>query len=326
MKRRAFIAALGATVAWPRVAWSDDKRPVVGYLSLFSSGDDVKSLAAFLKGLGESGFVEGRNVVIEYRWAEGRAQQMDELAADLVRRQVAVIATPEAGTPGARAAKKATSTTPIVFVVGGDPVALGLVPSLSRPDGNLTGITTTASSLTAKRIQFARELAPTATRIVTLINPTGPVSIQFGEALQRAAADFPGPVLALSARSPTEIDTAFARLDDAVSSVFISSPDNQFASWRTPIIALAARHRLPCVFEVPSYVREGGLSSYGTDAYESFRQSGVYVGRILNGEKPADLPVKQTDKFIVAVNLRTAAALGLEIPPMILAAADEVIE
>src|SRR5947209_9607794 len=168
MKRRAFIAALGVTVAWPRLVRSDDRRPVIGYLSLLSSGDDVKSLTAFRKGLGETGFIEGRNVDVEYRWAQGRPERMDELAADLVRREVAVIATTEAGTPGARAAKKATSTKPIVFVVGGDPVALGLVPSLSRPDGNLTGITTTASTLTAKRLQFARELAPKATRIVTL--------------------------------------------------------------------------------------------------------------------------------------------------------------
>jgi putative tryptophan/tyrosine transport system substrate-binding protein len=325
MRRREFIVGLGAAAAWPHFARAQEKKPVIGYLHVGSRAENAKRLAAFWKGLGETGFVEGQNVDIEYRWAEGHADRLESLAADLVRRDVAVIATP-AVTAAAVAAKKATSVIPIVFASGADPVAVGLVASLSHPGGNATGVTTMNASLAAKRFQIARELAPNATRLFTLVNPTSPLTGPFLEGLQRAATNSGARVDVLSASTPEEIDAVFASLPDAAGSVFISSPDSQFFNWRAQIVSLVMRRRLTSLFDVPDYVEAGGLASYGNDFLDLIRVSGIYVGRILKGEKPADLPVVQAEKFVFAVNLKSAAALGVEIPPTLLAAADEIIE
>ena len=297
--------------------WAQDKTPVIGFLHIGSPAENGKRLAAFLKGLREEGFVEGQNVAIEYRWAEGRADKLEELAADLARRRVSVIVTP-AVTAAAVAAKRATSDIPIVFAVGTDPVALGLVASLSHPGGNATGVTSLNASLAPKRLQLARELNPKATRYFTLINPTSPLSIPFLAGLQAAAANFGVRVDVLRARSAEEIDAAFASLPETSDAVFMSSPDALLYSLRPRILALVARHALPSVFDVPEYVEEGGLVSYGNDFIDAIRQSGVYVGRILKGEKPADLPVVQAEKFVLAINLKTAAALGIDIPTAVL--------
>jgi putative ABC transport system substrate-binding protein len=326
MRRREFIAGLCAVAsAAPQVAGAQDKMPVIGFLHVGSRAENTKRIAAFLKGLGETGFVEGRNVAIEYRWAEGHADRLESLAADLVERQVAVIVTP-AVTAAAVAAKKVTNTIPIVFAVGSDPVELGLVASLSHPGGNATGVTSLNASLAAKRLQLARELAPKTTRCFTLINPTSPLGGPFVEGLQGAAASFGVRVDVLHARSQEEIDAGFASLPPASDAVFISSPDALFYSWRQQIVALVARHALPSVFDVPEYVETGGLASYGNDFIDAIRQAGVYAGRILKGEKPADLPVVQAEKFVLAINLNAAKTLGIDIPNSVLAAADQVIE
>jgi putative tryptophan/tyrosine transport system substrate-binding protein len=326
MRRREFIAGLGAIAsAWPPIASAQDKMPVIGFLHVGSPAENAKRLDAFWKSLGDAGFVEGRNVLIEYRWAEGHTDRLDGLAADLVRRQVTVIVT-VAVTAAAVAAKKATNTIPIVFAVGTDPVALGLVASLSHPGGNATGVTSLNASLAAKRLELARELAPKATRFFTLINPSSPLSEPFLEGLEGAATGLGLQVDVLRAHSEEEIDAAFASLPKGPGGVFISSPDALFYSWRTQLLALLARHALPSVFDVPEYVEGGGLASYGNDFMDAIRLAGGYVGRILKGEKPADLPVVQAQKFVLAINLTTAKALGIDIPTTLLAAADEVIE
>jgi len=326
MRRREFIAGLCAVAsAKPGIAGAQDKIPVIGFLHVGSRAENTKRIAAFLKGLGEAGFVEGRNLAIEYRWAEGHADRLESLAADLVKRQVAVIVTP-AVTAAAVAAKKVTNAVPIVFAVGSDPVALGLVASLSHPGGNATGVTSLNASLAAKRLQLARELAPKATRFFTLINPGSPLGGPFSESLKGAAMSSGVRVDVFLARSQEEIDAGFASLPPGPDAAFISCPDALFYSWREQIVALVARHALPSVFDVPEYVETGGLASYGNDFIDAIRQAGVYAGRILNGEKPADLPVVQAEKFVLAINLNTAKTLGIDIPNSVLAAADEVIE
>jgi putative ABC transport system substrate-binding protein len=325
MRRRDFIAGLCAIASVERRARAEDKLPVIGFLHVGSLAENRKRIAAFLRGLSETGYIEGQNVAIEYRWAEGHTDRLESLAADLVRRQVAVIVTP-AVTAAAIAARKATSAIPIVFAVGTDPVALGLVASLSHPGGNATGVTSLNASLAAKRVQLARELSPNATRVFTLINPASPLSAPFLEGLQRAAPGFGVRVDVFRASSKEEIDAAFASLPAATGGVFISSPDALFYSWREQIVALVARHALPSVFDVPEYVETGGLASYGNDFMDAIRQAGGYVGRILKGEKPADLPVVQAEKFVLAINLNAAKTLGIDIPNAVLAAADEVIE
>ena len=299
--------------------------PVVGFLHSGSRAESAQRLDAFLKGLKEAGFVEGENVAIEYRWAEGQADQLEGLASELVRRQVAVIATP-AATAAAVAAKKATDAIPIVFAVGSDPVALGLVASLSRPGGNATGVTSLNANLGAKRLAMMRELAPQATRFVTLINPTSPMSATFLNNLQAGAQNLGVRVDVLRASSESEIDAAFASLTQQPGGAFISSPD-AFSivaapkSWGS-FSAMRCLRFSTC----PNTSRPARLASYGNDFMDAIRLSGDYVGRILKGEKPADLPVVQAEKFLLAINLKTAAVLGLEIPPTVLAAADEVIE
>ena len=299
--------------------------PVIGFLHAGSREETAQRLAAFLKGLKEEGFVEGENVDIEYRWADGQADQLESLASDLVRRQVAVIATP-AATAAAVAAKKATAAIPIVFAVGSDPVALGLVASLSRPGGNATGVTSIERE---SRRQAARHDARVGAAGDALRHPDKPDLADERNVLdnlQAGAASLGVRVDVLRASSESEIDAAFASLPQEAGGVFISSPDAFFYSRREKIVALVQRHALPSLFDVPEYVEVGALASYGNDFIDAIRMSGGYVGRILKGEKPADLPVIQAEKFVFAINLKTAAALGLEIPATLLAAAEEVIE
>jgi putative ABC transport system substrate-binding protein len=324
MRRRDLTTFLGAAAAWPLAARAQQpSMPVVGFL--FSGGPpNANTLTALAKGLGEMGFVEGRNVTIELH---GTAQYdlFPALAAELVRRQVAVIFV--WGTANsALAAKAATSSIPIVFANGSDPVKSGIVKSLSRPGGNVTGVTFYNSGLVAKRLEMLRELVPKARTIGFLTNPT----IQTSDANladMRAAIDvLGGRLLVLNASHAGEIDTAFARAAGQAADALLVGPDPTFTSRREQIIGLAARHRLPANYFRKIFCDDGGLSSYGTDFAESERQAGVYIGRILKGEKPADLPVQQPDKYEIIINLKTARTLGLTVPPALIVRANEVIE
>jgi putative ABC transport system substrate-binding protein len=283
-------------------------------------------LAAFREGLGETGYVEGHNVSIEYRWAEGQYGRLRELAADLIRRDVSVIVTPLSG-PAALAAKATTSTIPIVFSVGEDPVRLGLVASLSRPGGNATGINFFSTEVTAKRLALLRELLPKAARIGVLVNPTNVETTERAVKDVNAAADALGlQIQVLNASDGDEIDAAFTTLVTDRADALLVGPDAFFVSRRVQIVILAARHMLPAIYTIPDYAEAGGLISYGTDVTDALRQQGVYVGRILKGAKPTDLPVIQSTKFELVINLRTAKAFGLEVPATLLSRADEVIE
>ena len=329
MRRREFIAGLGGAVAWPMVARAQQPAmPVVGVLDAgaTASVDREQYLAPFLKGLAEAGYMEGRNVVLEYRSADGHYDRLPGLAADLVRRRVNVIAVPS-GTPAALAAKEATSTIPIVFGVGDDPVKLGLVASLARPGGNATGFNFVIGELLAKRLGVLHELVPGAGRVALLVNPA---DAQRTDSVVRdvdaAAHNIGLQVRVLNASTIDEIDEAFATLVRGRADALLVSPDGFFNRRRVQLAVLAARHAIPAVYGVRDYVQAGGLMSYGTSLAESRYQVGTYAGRILNGTKPADLPVLQPTKFELAINLSTAKALGLTIPPTLLARADEVIE
>jgi ABC-type uncharacterized transport system substrate-binding protein len=326
VNRRSFITLLGAAAAWPLAARAQQPAiPVVGYLHSSSPEMWVSYVAAFRQGLSETGFVEGRNMAIEFRWAAGRVDRLPELAADLVRRRVAVIATP-ANTPAALAAKAATATIPIVFAVGSDPVAMGLVASLNRPGGNATGINFQTVELVAKRLGLLRELAPQATRFVALVNPQTAFTDAVVKELQASAATLGLSVEILHASTNSEIDAAFASFAQRPGSALIISPDAFFTSRRAQLVTLAARHALPTVFSQREFAEIGGLVSYAPSFATVFQQTGIYVGRVLKGEKPAELPVLQPTKFELVVNLTTAKALGIRIPDNLLALADEVIE
>jgi putative ABC transport system substrate-binding protein len=327
MRRREFITLLGgAAVAWPVGARAQRAvMPVIGFLHAGSPEPNVNLVAAFRKGLGEVGFVEGQNLAIEFRWAAGEDARLQGMAADLVRRRVAVIVTP-ASTPAALAAKTITTTIPIVFTTGGDPVALGLVASLNRPGGNATGVTFLTVELTAKRLGLLRELVPRAARIFALANR----NYAFGETtatnLTAAAATLGLHIEVVHAGTVREIDEAFATMTRDRADALLITGDPLFFSRRAQIVTLATRHGLPTVFAVREFVQAGGLLSYGPDFPDTYRQAGVYTGRVLKGEKPADLPVEQPTKFDFVINLTTAKALGLAVPDKLLALADEVIE
>ena len=326
--RRELLAALGGAVAaWPLAAHAQQPAmPVIGFLGVTFAHEQPQWLAAFRQGLHETGFIEGENVLIEYRWAEGQYNRLPELASDLIRRRVSVIVTSPSA-PAALAVKAATMTIPIVFSVGEDPVKLGLVASLSRPDGNATGNNFFVVELTAKRLGLLRELLPKAARIGLLVNP-GNVG-NTARVLKDAEATAPAiglQIQVLNANNSDEIDAAFATLVSDRADALLLGPDAFFNSRRVQIAILAARHMVPAVYTVRDYVEAGGLMSYGTDLTNSVRQQGVYAGRILRGTKPADLPVVQSTKFELVINLRTAKALGLEVLPALLARADEVIE
>jgi putative tryptophan/tyrosine transport system substrate-binding protein len=328
VRRREFIGLLGGVaVAWPLAARAQQPTmPLLGVLDSGSADKNEQYLAPFWQGLSEAGYVEGQNVAAEYRWADGRYDRLPGLAADLVRRQVNVIAVPSS-TPAALAAKAATSTTPIVFGVGDDPVKLGLVASLARPGGNATGINFFIGELVAKRLGLLRELLPRAARIAVLVNPTDVVRTEaVARDVEAAARDIGLQVQFFNASTIREIDAAFAILvRDRPDAIFIS-PDSFFNRRRVHLAIFAASYAIPAAYGVRDYAEAGGLISYGTSLADSRRQVGVYAGRILKGAKPADLPVLQPTKFELVVNLSAAKALGLEIPPSLLARADEVIE
>jgi putative ABC transport system substrate-binding protein len=327
VKRRDFITLLGGAVAWPLAARGQQSgMPVVGFLAPGLLNAYAPYLAAFRKGLNELGFVEGQNVAIEYRSAEGQYDRMAELAADLVRRQVAVIAVP-ASAPGARAAKAATSTIPIVFSVGEDPVKAGLVTSISRPEGNATGISFLTIEVAAKRLGLLHELVPKAVRVAVLVNPSDPARTETVLSEVHAAAGALGlQIQVFNASTSREIDSAFAMLArERVDALFVG-PDALFNTRRVQLANLAARYLMPATYAVREYAEAGGLMSYGTSLADMYYQVGAYTGRILKGVKPSDLPVLQSTKFEFVINLQTARLLGLTVPPSLLARADEVIE
>jgi putative ABC transport system substrate-binding protein len=326
MRRREFITLLGgAAVAWPLSARAQQAAMlVIGFLDAASAAERSNFLAAFRQGLAEAGYVEGQNVAIEYRWAEGRYDRLPELAADLVRRRVGVIVTPGT-TAAALAAKAATATIPIVFGVGGDPVQLGLVASLNRPGSNATGVNFFSMDLVAKRMELLRELMPAAHRIAVLVNPTDPEN--FKPTIRDVEAAVGGQqVLAFEAATGRQIDAAFASLvREKVEALFVAG-GAFFSTRRVQLAVLAARYAVPATYSQRLFVEAGGLISYGTPIADTFRQVGFYTARVLKGAKPADLPAMQPTKFELVINLNTARALRFEVPPTLLASADEVIE
>jgi putative tryptophan/tyrosine transport system substrate-binding protein len=322
IQRREFIVTLGAAALPLAARAQQPAMPVVGFLHAGSLEQNVKRLAAWRNGLSETGFMEGQNVAIDFRWADGRLDRLPELAADLIRRQVAVIATP-GSTDAALAAKSATATIPIVFAAGGDVVALGLVSSLSRPGGNITGATSLNTDIAAKRLGLIRQVVPQDARFFVLVNPTSVLAQPFIKDLQAGAASLGLHVAILHASTDAEIDAAFANLSQRPVCVLLVSTDAFFFSRHRQIVALASRRALPAMFDNREYAMAGGLMSYGADFYDVFDG---YTERILKGEKPADLPIVQSAKFEFVINLKTANALGLIIPPGILAIADEVVE
>jgi putative tryptophan/tyrosine transport system substrate-binding protein len=323
MKRREFIAALAGTAAWPLAARAQQPTmPVIGFLNSTSPGPHAPMVAAFRRGLGEAGYVEGRNVAIEYRWAEGQYDRLPALATDLVRRQVSVIAA--TSTPAALAVP--ITTIPIVFTTGNDPVKLGLVSSLNRPGGNITGSTFFNNALGPKRLQLLRELTPSANAFAMLVNPSNPNTASDTEQMQLAARSLGVQILTVAASNERDFDAAFASLvEQRVAAVIVNS-DPFFYSRRDQLTALAASHAVPAIYEVREFTTAGGLMSYGTSVTDAYRQAGVYVGRILKGESAGDLPIQQPVKFEFVINLKTAKTLGLEVPDKMLVAADEVIE
>jgi putative tryptophan/tyrosine transport system substrate-binding protein len=327
MKRRAFITLLGGAAAvWPLTARAQQPaKPVIGFLHVAFPGPYTQHLVAFRQGLKQSGYVESQNVAIEYRWANNEQDRLPELAADLVRRQVALIVA-AGGSPSALAAKAATSTIPIVLVFGSDPVRLGLVASLNRPGSNVTGVTFLTTELMAKRLELLRELVPQATTLAYLAD----LRFVLGQEMLRdtlAAAGVLGQQIAvMEARSDRDFEPTFAAFVERQASALIVAASQLFDSNRDQLVALAARHKMPAIYQAREYVLDGGLMSYGANQVDAFRLGGLYVGQILKGEMPANLPVQQATKIELVINLKTAKALGLEVPPTLLARADEVIE
>jgi putative tryptophan/tyrosine transport system substrate-binding protein len=326
--RREFLTLLGgAPITLPLAARAQrPTMPVIGFLGSASSDLWANYVRAFQQGLGETGYVEGRNVAIDYRWTEGRNERMSGLIADLLHRPVSVIAVP-GSTPAALAAKAASTTVPIVFAIASDPVQLGLVASLNRPGGNVTGVVTLNVEIAPKRLELLHELFPTATSFALLVNPTDPALAEpVSESVQAAARAFGIKLHVLHASSEAEFDAAFATAVRLQAAGLVVGPDSLFNTRVEQLAALSARHALPTVYQWREFTAAGGLLSYGSSVTDVYRRAGVYTGRILNGEKPADLPVEQTTKVELFINLKTAKALGLTVPTALLVRADEVIE
>jgi ABC-type uncharacterized transport system substrate-binding protein len=327
LKRRDFIGLLaGAAAGWPLAARAQQSAmPVIGFLGSPSAAEWVHLVAAFRQGLKEAGYVEGQNVAIEYRWADGRYDRLPELAVDLVRQQVAVIFA--AGNAGpALAAKTATATIPIVFANGVDPVQFGIVASLNRPGGNVTGISFLAAGLVEKRLGLIRQLVPDVAVGAVLVNPDNPNAESSIRDAREAARSLALQFHVLNASAVQDIDTVFASLVPRQIGVLLVTPDAFFLGQRDRLVALAARHAVPAIYGLREFAVAGGLMSYGTSIADAYRRAGVYAGKILKGAKPADLPVEQSTRFEFVVNLKAAKALGLAVPPTLLALADEVIE
>jgi len=327
IRRREFIFALGSAAAvWPLAARAQQPAmPVVGFLSSRSPNESASAVAAFRQSLSEAGYIEGKNLAIAFRWAGGQYDRLPALAADLARHQVAAIFA-TGGNPPAFAAKAATATIPIVFLIGSDPVKFGLVASLNRPGGNITGVTLFTSLLVAKRLELLHELVPTATKIAILVNPNNSNTEPDTKVAQIAASSLRQQLVVLSASSESDIDTAFATLVQQRANALVVNTDAFFLTHRNQLAALAARHAIPTIHDLRDYAAAGALVSYGTNLLDAYRQAGNYVAKILDGEKPANLPVVQPIKFDLVINLKTAKALGLDVPATLLARADEVIE
>ena len=324
MRRRAVDG--NAAIAWPHsVRVQQPAMPVIGFLSSRSAGDSVSAVAAFRAGLAETGYVEGRNVAIEFRWAEGRFDRLPALAEELVRRPVAVLA-PVAGYQTPRAAQAATSTIPIVFGIGEDPVREGLVPNLNRPGGNTTGATFSTALLGAKRLGLLRQLVPQAEVIGLLVNQNSTQGQGQARDVQEAAQKLGLQLVVLNGGSDEDIDAAFASLARLKVGALLVGADPSFDPKRNRLIAMVAQHAVPAIYQFRDYALAGGLMSYGASIAELYQQVGIYVGRVLNGDKPGDMPVTLPAKFEMVINLKTAGVLRLTIPPTLLATADEVIE
>src|SRR5262245_2836932 len=326
MKRRGFITLVaGAAAAWPlAVRAQQPAMPVIGFLSGSSPAHRTSLITAFRQGVRDSSYLEGKNVVIECRWAEDEYDRLPALAADLVQRQVAVIAATDS--PSAIAAKAATSTIPIIFMLGGDPIQLGLVASLNRPNSNATGVTFLVATLAAKLLGLLNDLLPQATRMAVLADPNMPVTESFVSDALAAASTIGKQIEVIHASTDREIDAAFARLAQKPVDALLVGPAVLFNIRRVQLVTLATYHRVPAIYTLREASEAGGLMSYGTSFTDAYRQAGIYTGRILKGEKPANLPVMQSSKFEFVINLNTARAFGLSFPPGLLAIADEVIE
>jgi putative ABC transport system substrate-binding protein len=325
MRRREFITLLGGAVAaWPLKARAQ-QIPVIGFLSSRAPNTEAHLVAAFLRGLRDQGYVDGQNVALEYRWGEGRYEQLPAPAADLVGRQVSVLVT-AGGAQAAQAAKGATTSIPIVFATGDDPVKLGLVASLNQPDGNATGVAVFVTSLLPKRLQLLRELIPTASTIGLLMNPAGPAADRQLVEAQDAARALGVRLAVMNSSTAAEIDQAFSVLAQQRPDALMLSADPFFQVRRDQLVELASRHAIPTMYEWREFVDAGGLISYSSRRSDTMHQMGIYTGRILKGAKPSELPVVQAVQFELVINLKTAKALGLEVPPTLLARADEVIE
>jgi putative ABC transport system substrate-binding protein len=328
MERRKFVTLLGgASVAWPFAARAQQPAmPVIGFLGIGSPDKDANRVRAFRQGLSEVGYVQGQNLAIEFRWAEGYSDGLPALAADLVRRKVMAIFT-TGGLPPALAAKAATTTIPIVFVIGGDPVRLGLVASLNQPGGNLTGVTTMGTEIGPKRLELLHQLVPTATEVALLVNPSSPTLAESQSQDHQAAARSLGLKLqVVHASNDRELDVVFETLGNLRAGALVIGGDGFFNNRIEQIAAMTLRHTIPAIYQYREFAAAGGLLSYGGSLTDMYRLAGVYTGRILKGEKPADLPVQQSTKVELIINLKTAKALGIDVPPTLLVRADEVIE
>jgi putative tryptophan/tyrosine transport system substrate-binding protein len=327
MRRRDFIKVIaGSAVAWPlRARAQQQRKQVIGFLHPSSAGAYANLMPAFRKGLGEAGYVEGQNLTIEYRWAEDHYDQLPVLAAELVAQRVSVIATANA-TAAALAARAATSTIPIVFTIGADPVQFGLVASLNRPGGNVTGVSFLSNLLVAKELELLRQFVPAASELGLLVNPSNPNAESDMKQAKTAADSLGHKIHVVYASTDQDLGTAFATLIQQRVAALVVVPDTLFVSQREQLAELAARHAIPTIYSNRLYVDAGGLMSYGASQPDAYHQAGIYVGRILRGEKPADLPVIQPTKFELVINIKTAKALGLDVPDKLLALADGVIE